>query len=118
MNSDPDLTQPATETEQAATTDEPPAEPPPIVTGPEPEEDTTPPPPPDEPGQISVSVEPATWYEVTSVCSTETCVNLNTTTTEPMVYSNAGTLRMICARCGKDRPILDYTKLDPQPEMT
>lgn len=84
----------------------------------EPEEDTPPPPPPAEPGQIVVKVEPTTWYEVTSVCSTSTCVNLNTTTTEPQVYSNAGELRMVCGPCGQYRPILDYTKCDPQPEMT
>ncbi len=116
MSIEPDLTRPA-DAETASTSDEPPVEPP-IVIEPEPEEDTTPPPPPAEPGQITVKVEPATWYEVTSVCATETCLNLNTTTTEPMAYSNAGDLRMICGPCGQYRPILSYTKLDPQPEMS
>lgn len=120
MSSETEPTQTtAAETEQGITSDEPPTtEPDPVVTEPEPEEDTTPPPPPDEPGELNVQVEPHTWYEVTSVCTTSTCTNLNTTTTEPFVYSNAGTLRLVCGPCGKDRPILDYTKLDPQPEMT
>lgn len=117
MSSETEPTQPAPEADQATTSDLPPADPPPIIE-PDPEEEPTPPPPPKEPGELNVQVEPATWYEVTSVCATSTCVNLNTTTTEPMVYSNAGTLRLVCGPCGKDRPILDYTKLDPQPEMT
>jgi hypothetical protein len=117
MRTELDPTQ-TTETEPSPTSDQPPAEvdPPPIE--PEPEEDAPPPLPPADPGELNVQVEPATWYEVTSVCSTSTCVNLNTTTTEPMAYSNAGILRMICGPCGKDRPILDYRKLDPQPEVS
>jgi hypothetical protein len=67
---------------------------------------------------LVVTVEPGTWYEVTSVCTTDTCPNLNTSTTEPMVYSNAGAIRMVCGVCGKFRPILSVTKLDPQPEMS
>lgn len=118
MSTDPEPMQPTTDAETASTSDEPPSEPPPVVNEPEPEEESSPPPPPEEPGELDVQVEPATWYEVTSVCSTETCVNLNTTTTDPMVYSNAGTLRMVCGPCGEDRPILDYRKLDPQPEMS
>jgi hypothetical protein len=55
---------------------------------------------------------------VESACITVTCPNLNTTTTEPMVYSNAGTIRMICGVCGKDRKILSAVRLDPQPEMS
>lgn len=86
---------------------------------PEPEEETKePPPPPDGTMGTVVTVEPETWYEVTSVCATETCPNLNISTTEPMVYSNAGTIRMVCGRCGENRPILEVTKLDPQPEMS
>lgn len=115
---EPTQTTEPTDATTAEAADQPPAEPDPVGTEPEPEEDTTPPPPPDEPGELNVQVEPHTWYEVTSVCSTSTCTNLNTTTTEPFVYSNAGTLRVVCGPCGKDRPILDYTKCDPQPEMT
>lgn len=85
---------------------------------PEPGETEDPPPPPGDTMGTVVTVEPATWYEVTSVCSTETCPNLNTSTTEPMVYSNEGSLRMVCGRCGFNRPITAFSKLDPQPEMS
>lgn len=87
---------------------------------PTPEEETPPPPPPppDETMGTTVAVEPGTWYEVTSVCVTSTCVNLNTSTTDPMVYSNAGSIRMVCGPCGQDRPITEVVKLDPQPEMS
>lgn len=80
-------------------------------------QDPAPPPPPDEPSSPIV-FEPATWYSVTSVCTTETCPNLNTTTIEPTVYSNAGIVIMICGLCGHRRPILAATRLDPQPEMS
>lgn len=103
-------------------------DPDPVVIEPEPtpEEEPTPepPPPPGETLGLVVSVEPGTWYEVTSVCATEDrgdgepCRNLNTSTTEPMVYSNAGEIRMVCGVCGKYRPILEVVKLDPQPEMS
>jgi hypothetical protein len=98
------------------------SDPDPVVIEPEPtpEEEPTPPPPPppDDTMGLVVTVEPGTWYEVTSVCSTDTCPNLNTSTTEPTVYSNAGAIRMVCGVCGKFRPILSVTKLDPQPEMS
>ncbi|MFF0009576.1 hypothetical protein ACFYQT_39980 [Streptomyces tibetensis] len=92
-------------------------EPPVIEPEPEPEEEAAPPPPEETLG-LAVTVEPSTWYEVTSVCATQTCPNLNTATTEPLVYSNAGTIRMVCGLCGKFRPILSAVKLDPQPEMS
>lgn len=119
MSTEPETTQPAAEPEPGPVpqSDEPPVETD-LPIEPEPEEETETPPPPQEPGQIVVNVEPATWYEVTSVCVTTTCVNLNTTTTEPMAYSNAGDLRMLCGLCSQYRPILDYRKLDPQPEMS
>lgn len=87
-----------------------------------PEEPETPPPPPGPPSPIVF--EPFTYYSVTSVCTTADkgdgtpCPNLNTTTTESMVYSNAGTVRMFCGLCNKIRPILAATKLDPQPEVS
>lgn len=97
-------------------------DPEPVVIEPEPtpeeEPETPPPPPPDDPLGTVVTVEPGTWYEVTSVCTTATCPNLNTSTTEPMVYSNAGSIRMVCGRCGFNRPITAFSKLDPQPEMS
>lgn len=103
-------------------------DPEPVVIEPEPtpeeEPETPPPPPPDDPLGTVVTVEPGTWYEVTSVCTTtdmgngEPCRNLNTSTTEPRVYSNAGSIRMVCGRCGFNRPITAYIKLDPQPEMS
>ena len=104
------------EPDPVPTSDDPPVDPIPPTPDPVPDDpDPTPPPPPDPVDPITV--EPGTWYEVTSVCTTSTCPNLNTTTTEPMVYSNAGTIVMICGRCGHRRPILAVTKLDPQPVM-
>lgn len=128
MSTEPDPTQTdhAPEVEQAQ--EEPQPEPP-IETEPpsdtdDPVEDTDTPPPPGQTGGTTVTVEPATWYQVTSVCSTtdmgngQPCPGLNVSTTEPLVYSNAGTIRMTCGLCSKLRPILDVTKLDPQPEMS
>lgn len=98
------------------------SDPEPVVIEPDPtpeeETDTPPPPPPDDPLGTVITVEPGTWYEVTSVCTTTTCPNLNTSTTEPLVYSNAGSIRMVCGRCGFNRPITAFSKLDPQPEMS
>ena len=34
------------------------------------------------------------------------------------MYSNAGTIIMICGLCGQQRPILEAVKLDPQPEVS
>lgn len=120
MSSEPEPTQPAPDPVPQADEEEtgPPIEVEPSPDEPEPEEENETPPPPDETGQLVVTVEPGTWYEVTSVCVTTTCPNLNKTTTEPEVYSNAGTIRMVCGLCGKYRPILSVTKLDPQPEMS
>ena len=101
------------------TESESPVDPPPAPDEPDPGEETPPPPPPPPPSPDGpITVDPATWYEVESACITVTCPNLNTTTTEPMVYSNAGTIRMICGVCGKDRKILSAVRLDPQPEMS
>jgi hypothetical protein len=118
MSTESETTPLAAEPEPVPQSDEPPVETDPPTPEPEPEEETETPPPPNQPGQIVVHVEPGTWYEVTSVCVTATCVNLNTTTTEPMAYSNAGDLRMLCGLCSQYRPILDYRKLDPQPEVS
>jgi len=110
MSIDPD---PATDGEDT----EPPLPaaptPPPPDTGPV---DTPPDAPPAPPQPIVF--EPFTWYQVTSTCTTPACPNLNTTTTEPMVYSNAGTVIMVCGLCNQRRTILAATKLDPQPEMS
>lgn len=87
---------------------------------PAPEEPT--PPAPDLP-PAPVVFEPGMFYAVESVCTTEDtgdgtpCPNLNTTTTEPEIYSNAGNVIMICGLCGKQRPILSAVKLDPQPDL-
>lgn len=104
----------STEPDPTAPTD-PELPPPPVEEPPAPQPDT--PPAPDMPSS-PITFEPATWYEVESVCLTATCPNLNTTTIEPLVYSNAGTVRMVCGLCGKDRVILSATKLDPQPEVS
>lgn len=92
------------------------------------EEDVPPPdpevPPAPELPPTGIVFEPGMYYAVESVCVTEDtgngdpCPNLNTTTIEPMVYSNAGNVIMVCGLCGKKRPILSATKLDPQPEVS
>ena len=101
------------------TTEDPP---PPPADDPEPVEEP-PPPPPEQPTQPIV-FEPATWYEVTTVCLTQdkgngqSCPNLNVTATDSPIYSNAGQPVIVCGVCGQPRTILSATRLDPQPEMT
>lgn len=116
MSSEPE--QP-TDTTTAADSDDPPVEPTPVPTEPDPVEPTTPeaPPAPTDP----IVVDPATWYQVESVCTTATCPNLNHATTEPEVYSNGGGVQgfgLVCGVCGKRRQVLAAVKLDPQPEMS
>lgn len=83
----------------------------------------TPPPPPTFPDP-PLTFEPATWYEITSVCVTTDrgdgtwCPNLYVPATDSPVYSNGGTPRIVCGLCGQDRSFLAATKLDPQPVMT
>lgn len=106
--------------EQTDNTDPEPVDP----TSPTEEEQPAPetPPAPDLP-PAPVVFEPGMFYAVESVCTTQDtgdgtpCPNLNTTTTEPEIYSNAGNVIMICGLCGKQRPILSAVKLDPQPEL-
>ena len=107
----------STEPEPQPTTDDPNQSQTPTPTEEAPAPTPEPPPPAPTLPSTPLTFEPATWYEVTSVCVTETCPNLNTTTVDPLVYSNAGTIIMICGLCGQQRPILAATKLDPQPEM-
>lgn len=131
MSTDPEPTPtdpiplPVDEPPTAATTDDdqPPAEielPPP---GPDPVEETETPPAPDTPDS-PVKLEPATWYEVETVCLTqdkgngEPCRNLNATIVHPEIYSNSGDPFIYCGPCSKKRTILSARKLDPQPEMT
>nr|WSZ21131.1 hypothetical protein OH837_49275 [Streptomyces canus] len=118
MSTETDPTEETPEdTGTSSTTDgEAPVDPPVEEDETKPEEGTEPPPAPDIPAPQPY--QPATWYSVESVCTTEACPNLNTTTVEPMVYSNAGTIIMVCGLCGHRRPILSATKLDPQPEMS
>jgi hypothetical protein len=107
------------------TQSETPTEPTPPSTGEEAPPDPTPAPPPapDLPDSPIV-FEPATWYEVESVCLTadkgdgEPCINLNVSATDSMVYSNAGNPLIGCGICGRLRTILSASKLDPQPEMS
>lgn len=109
--------EPATDDTTASSEDpDAPVDPPTEEDETKPGEEQPPPPAPDIPAPQPY--EPATWYSVESVCVTETCPNLNTTTVEPLVYSNAGTIVMVCGLCNQRRPILSATKLDPQPEMS
>lgn len=111
-----------TDMETTDSTEENPTTPPVIED--EPQLETPPPPPPPPLPPAPLTFEPATYYAITSVCVTADtgdgtpCPNLNTTTTEPMIYSNAGAITMICGPCGKKRTILEAVKLDPQPEVS
>lgn len=84
---------------------------------PEPEPSDPPPPPPPAPSE-PLTFQPAMWYSVDWTCKTVGCVNENTVGTDPLVYSNAGTVRIVCGPCGKDTTLLAATLLDPQPEMS
>jgi hypothetical protein len=113
MSSEPE---PTTDVTASTEDTEAPVDPPTEEDETKPGEEQPPPPAPDIP--TPQPYEPATWYSVTSVCTTDTCPNLNTTTTEPMVYSNGGNIVMVCGLCNRVRPILEAVKLDPQPEMS
>jgi hypothetical protein len=118
MSTEPDPTKEVPEDTGTSSTAEgdTPVDPPTEEDETKPGEEQPPPPAPDIPAPQPY--EPATWYSVESVCITTGCPNLNTTTIEPMVYSNAGTIVMVCGLCNQRRPILNATKLDPQPEMS
>jgi cytoskeletal protein RodZ len=127
MSTEPEPTpeEPTETTEPTeATASETPTDPPPPPTGEEPPPPSPEPPPAPDMPTSPITFEPATWYEVETVCLTadkgdgEPCPNLNTTATDSPVYSNAGKPIIVCGLCGKTRTILSATKLDPQPEMS
>ena len=68
---------------------------------------------------MSVTFEPAKYYEVTARDNNEACTNADKTFTVPMFYSNAGTNCFVqCGICGQHMEILTATLLDPQPEVS
>jgi len=71
--------------------------------------------PPLQPEQPIV-FEPATWYEGTWTCATNTCVNYNTIWPITNLYSNNGIYVPVqCGRCQTLGTILTAVKMDPQP---
>jgi hypothetical protein len=68
---------------------------------------------------MSVTFEPAMYYEVTARDNNEACGNYGETFTVPQFYSNGGTNCYVqCGRCGQHMEILTATLLDPQPEVS
>jgi hypothetical protein len=68
---------------------------------------------------MSVTFQPAMYYEVTARDNNADCVNYEQTFTVPEFYSNDGTNCYVqCGRCGQHMEILTATLLDPQPEVS
>ena len=68
---------------------------------------------------MSVTFEPAKYYEVTAIDNNEACKNYAQTFTIPEFYSNAGTNCYVnCGVCRQRMEILTATLLDPQPEVS
>lgn len=81
----------------------------------EPEPNPTPLDPPLQPEQ-PITYQPYMWYSATVTCHTTTCPTYNVVQDIPLLYSNAGTVNVVCGRCGKHDTVLTATLLDPQPE--
>lgn len=72
---------------------------------------------------MSVTFQPALYYEVTARDTNPGCVNYFETSGEtftvPEFYSNDGTTCYVqCGKCGQHMEILTATLLDPQPEVS
>lgn len=68
---------------------------------------------------MSVTFQPALYYEVTAQDLNPDCVNYEQTFTVAEFYSNGGTNCYVqCGRCGQHMEILTATLLDPQPEVS
>lgn len=72
---------------------------------------------------MSVTFQPALYYEVTARDTNPNCVNYFETSGEtftvPEFYSNDGTTCYVqCGKCGQHVEILTATLLDPQPEVS
>lgn len=81
---------------------------------PDPGPEPTQPDPPLQPEQ-PVTYVPYMWYSATVACHTTACPNYNLVQDVPLLYSNAGTVNVVCGRCGKKDTVLTATLLDPQP---
>ena len=68
---------------------------------------------------MSVTFQPALYYEVTARDSNPECVNYEQEFTVDQFYSNAGTNCFVtCGICGQRMEILAARLLDPQPEVS
>jgi len=68
---------------------------------------------------VSVTFQPALYYEVTARDSNPECVNYEQEFTVDQFYSNAGTNCFVtCGICGQRMEILTATLLDPQPKVS
>lgn len=68
---------------------------------------------------MSVTFQPALYYEVTARDDNPDCENYEQVFTVPEFYSNAGTNCFVqCGKCGQHMEILTATLLDPQPEVS
>ena len=65
---------------------------------------------------MSVTFEPAKYYEVTARDNNEACRNFEQVFTVPQFYSTDGThCSVTCGICRQPMEILTATLLDPQP---
>lgn len=68
---------------------------------------------------MSVTFEPAKWYEVTARDNNQACRNYEQTFDIPEFYSNDGIQCYVqCGVCGQRMEILTATLLNPQPEVS
>jgi len=68
---------------------------------------------------VSVTFEPALYYEVTARDDNEACENFGKEFTVNPFYSNAGTNCFVqCGICHQNMEILTAVLLDPQPEVS
>lgn len=68
---------------------------------------------------MSVTFQPALYYEVTARDANPECVNYEQEFTVAPFYSNAGTNCFVtCGICGERMEILTATLLDPQPDVS
>lgn len=66
-----------------------------------------------------VTLQPATYYDVTARDNTPDCRNYQQVFDIPQFYSNDGIhYSVTCGVCGKTMEILTATILNPQPEVS
>ena len=60
-------------------------------------------------------VQPGMWYDATARDDNPNCVNYEKSFDCNPVYSNAGTIDIVCGLCSQPMTLLTATLLDPQP---